>query len=129
MSGCRFLARRLEVGAQPVALGGRGRVLAADGRALRLELGDAAVAQPDLALEHRQLLALAIEQLLEFTQIGGQVAKILFQLAATFGHRGQVGAQRADFGIAQALVDAQFVRRIIIVGIGSPRGGRALSLA
>jgi hypothetical protein len=106
MGGCRLLARGLEICPQRVALGGRGRVLTADGRALRLELGDAAVAQSDLAFEHRQLLALAIEQLLEFTQIGGQIAKILFQLAATLGHRCQVGAQRADLGIAQALFDA-----------------------
>ncbi len=74
MGGRRFLARALEIRPQRVALGGHGRELSADGRALRLKLGDASVAQTDHEFEHRQLLALAFEQLLEFTQIGGQIA-------------------------------------------------------
>ena len=109
-----FLACGLEVGAQPVALSGNSRVFAADRRILRLELGDAAVAQPDLALEHRQLLALAIEQLLELAQVGRQIAEILFELTATLGDRCQVGAQRADFRLPQALFESQLMCRIIL---------------
>ena len=43
----------------------------------------------------------------------GQIAEILLQLAATLGDRRQIGTQRADFRIPQALLDAQFVGRVI----------------
>ena len=75
---------RLEIRAQRVALGSGRGAFAVHRCASRLQLGDAPVTQSDFALEHRQLLALAIEHLLQLAQIVRQVAEVAVRAGRGF---------------------------------------------